>query len=159
MEAAYSAESDPAKRLMLMTTGIMMHRPVAAKMISDLTAVVKHQGALSQRLSELVRLRIAFHNQCRSCMAMRFQEAIDDGLTDQLVCSLEKPEESPDLSAGERAALEYTDLFATNHLAIDDAAYDKLRQHFDEGQFGRYRVALRNLRRHGADDGIVADGR
>src|SRR5689334_20457611 len=97
-DARYAAETDAAKRLGIATEAILMHRPKAARLVSELTAVVKHEGTLSQRLSELIRLRIAFHNQCRSCMAMRFQEAIDDGLTDDLVCSLEKPQEAPDLS-------------------------------------------------------------
>jgi AhpD family alkylhydroperoxidase len=89
---------------------------------------------LSRRLIELVRLRIAFHNQCRSCMAMRFQSAIDDGLTEDLVCSLEKPMEASNLSDGEKAALEYADIFATNHFAIDDQTFAKLRQYFSDGQ-------------------------
>jgi AhpD family alkylhydroperoxidase len=134
LEAAYQAEADPAKRLMLTTAGILMHRPEAARLISELTAVAKHKATISPRLSEMIRLRIAFHNQCRSCMAMRFQEAIDDGLTDELVCSLEKPQEAADLSAAERAALKYVDLFATNHLLIDDGVYDELRRHFSEGE-------------------------
>jgi alkylhydroperoxidase family enzyme len=133
-DAAYSAETDPAKKLDIATAGIMMHRPQAAKLVGELVAVIKHKGTISQRLAEMLRLRIAFHNQCRSCMAMRFQEAIDDGLTDDLVCSLEKPEESPDLTAAERAALKYADLFATNHLAINESVYDGLRQHFTESE-------------------------
>jgi AhpD family alkylhydroperoxidase len=91
-------------------------------------------GTLPPRLLELVRLRIAFHNQCRSCMSVRYQSAIDDGLTDDAVCSLERPADAPDLSDAERAALKFADLFATNHLAIDDAVYDELRQHFTEDQ-------------------------
>jgi hypothetical protein len=50
------------------------------------------------------------------------------------VCSLERPAEAGDLSDAERAALKFADLFATNHLAIDDAAYDDLREHFTEDQ-------------------------
>ena len=65
---------------------------------------------------------------------MRHNAAVDDGLTEGLVCSLEKPEESPDLTDAERAALRFADLFATDHLAIDEAVYDDLRQYFDEGQ-------------------------
>ena len=60
-------------------------------------------------------------------------EAIDDGLTEDLVCSLEQAAEADDLSPAERAALRFADLFATNHLAIDDAVYDDLREHFTEG--------------------------
>ena len=30
--------------------------------------------------------------------------------------------------------MRFADLFATNHLAIDDAVYDELRGHFAEGE-------------------------
>ena len=40
--------------------------------------------------------------------------------------------EAPDLTEAEKAALAYVDLFATNHLAIDDATFDGLREHFTE---------------------------
>ena len=67
-------------------------------------------------------------------MAVRYQSAIDDGLSEDLVCSLEKPMDAPDLTEAERAALRFADLLATNHLAIDDAVYDDLRQYFEEGE-------------------------
>jgi AhpD family alkylhydroperoxidase len=114
--------------------GILAHRPEAAKALSACIDAVYATGTLPERLRELVRLRIAFHNQCRSCMAIRFSAAIDAGVTDELVCSLEKPDEAPDLKDSERAALRYADLFATDHLAIDDAVYGDLRQYFDEGE-------------------------
>jgi AhpD family alkylhydroperoxidase len=113
---------------------ILNHRPEAAKALANAIDAVYSTGTLSPRLMELIRIRIAFHNQCRSCMAIRFSEAIDHGVDDNLVCSLEKPAEAPDLSEAERAALRYADLFATNHLAIDDAVYDDLRKYFDEGE-------------------------
>jgi AhpD family alkylhydroperoxidase len=95
---------------------------------------INSSGTLSPRLIELIRLRIAFHNQCRSCMAIRYANAVEDGVDEELVCSLEKPQEAEDLSPAERAALRFADLFATNHLAIDDAVYDELREHFTEGE-------------------------
>jgi alkylhydroperoxidase family enzyme len=90
--------------------------------------------SLSRRLLELVRLRLAFHSQCRSCMAMRFSSALDEGFTEDLVCSLEKPMEAPDLTDQEKAALEYADIFATNHFAINDETFAKLRQHFSDAE-------------------------
>ncbi len=57
-----------------------------------------HDCVLPRRIQELIRLRIAFHNQCRSCMAMRYEDALKDGVTEDLVCSLERPEEAKDLS-------------------------------------------------------------
>jgi alkylhydroperoxidase family enzyme len=86
---------------------------------------------LPPRLIEIVRLRVAFHNQCPHCMAVRQVDA-DGGVTESLVCSLEKPEEAPDLSPAERSALRYADLMATDHFAIDDAVFDDLRIHFSE---------------------------
>src|SRR5262249_37674164 len=75
--------------------------------------------------------RIAFHNQCRSCMAVRYEPEL---VAESLVCSLERPDEADDLDEAERAALRFADLFATNHLAIDEAVLDELRRPFDEGE-------------------------
>jgi alkylhydroperoxidase family enzyme len=62
-------------------------------------------------------------------MSIRYQGAIDDGLTEDAVCSLEQPAEAPDLTDTERSVLRFADLFATNHLAIDEGVYDDLRTH------------------------------
>jgi AhpD family alkylhydroperoxidase len=139
LQPAFSAseefgELDQSTRVQLGVGGIMAHRPEISQKLGELTNAIKHSGTLSRRLIELIRLRIAFHNQCRSCMAIRYAEAVSDGVSEELVCSLEKPEEAEDLTPAERAALRYADLFATNHLAIDDAVYDDLRQYFSEGE-------------------------
>ena len=81
---------------------------------------------------ELVRLRVAFHNQCRSCMAIRYTDAVNDGLTEDLVCALEQPYDAPGLTDAERAAIRFGELFAMNHLTIDDSLFDQLKQHFTE---------------------------
>jgi alkylhydroperoxidase family enzyme len=110
------------------------HRPGHAKAIVGLHAALWTDRLLADRLLELVRLRIAFFNQCRTCMAIRYPDAIADGLTEELVCSLERPYEATDLSEAERAAIRYGELLATDHLAIDGAVYDDLRRHFSEEQ-------------------------
>lgn len=92
---------------------------------------VRSTAKLRPRLIELVRLRIAFHNQCRYCMSMRYGSALDDGLTEAQVCSLERPSEDPDLTAAEKAALAFADRFATDHLSIDAKMLAGLREHFD----------------------------
>jgi AhpD family alkylhydroperoxidase len=125
---------DQAARVNIGVGGIMAQRPEMAAALASLSEAVVHSGTLPRRLTELIRLRIAFHNQCRSCMAIRYQEAVDDGVTEDLVCSLARPDEAPDLTDAERAAVHFADLFATNHLAIDDAVYDDLRQYYSEGE-------------------------
>lgn len=112
-------------------TAIRAHHPEIAKAYIRFGAAMRQHAVLPARLKELVRLRIAFFNQCRSCMAMRYADAVDDGVSEQLVCSLERPEEAADLSPAEKVALRYAERLATDHLSIDDALYAELARHFD----------------------------
>lgn len=121
-------------RINLGVAAILGHRPEVAAALGAVRAALQSSGTLAPRLVELVRLRIAFHNQCRTCMSVRYQSAIDDGLTEDVVCSLERSADAEDLTPAERTALRFADLFATDHLAIDDAVYDDLRRHFTEDE-------------------------
>src|SRR5690606_16744274 len=85
-------------------------------------------------LIELVRLRVAFHNQCRSCMAVRYADGAADGVDEALVCQLADPGDAPDLTDADRAALRFADLMATDHLSIDDEVFAQLRLHFSEAE-------------------------
>lgn len=111
---------------------IFAHRPALAKGLAMFGGALKVHRTLPDRLVELVRLRVAFHNQCRSCMAIRYTDAVAAGVTEDLVCSLERPYEAENLTPAEKAALSYADKFATNHLAIDDATFTMLKNHFSE---------------------------
>ncbi len=113
---------------------IYAHRPELAKAYVRFLGDLRAPGLLPRRLVELVRLRVAFHNQCRSCMAVRYADAVEEGVTEDLVCELAQPEEAPNLTDAERAALRFADLMATNHHAIDDAEIEALRAHFDEDE-------------------------
>jgi len=113
---------------------ITAHRPVLSLAMLQYNQALRSNRTLPERLMELVRLRIAFHNQCRSCMAIRYASAVDDGLEEGAVCSLEKPYEATDLSEADKAAIEYGERMATNHLSIDDAMYDRLRGFYTEPQ-------------------------
>lgn len=110
------------------------HCPEQALGLMGFGGALKKNRSLPERLVELVRLRVAFFNQCRSCMAIRYADAVADGVTEGLVCSLERPQEAADLTPAEKAAIRYGELMATDHLAIDDGVYDELRAHFTEAQ-------------------------
>jgi AhpD family alkylhydroperoxidase len=112
--------------------GIYANAPELAKPFFTFEDAFWRGFTLRDRLLELVRLRIAFHNQCRSCMAMRREVALEDGLTEDLVCSLEQPAEAPDLTEADKAAIAFADAFATDHLAIDDATIENLRRFYSE---------------------------
>ncbi|MFN4038329.1 MAG: carboxymuconolactone decarboxylase family protein [Erythrobacter sp.] len=115
-------------------TRYFAHCPEQALGLMGFGAALKLNRSLPERLVELVRLRVAFFNQCRSCMAIRYSDAVADGVTEGLVCSLERPQEAENLTPAEKAAIRYGELMATDHLAIDDAMYDELRRHFTEAQ-------------------------
>lgn len=125
---------DEATELELGLMRIFAHKPQTAKGLAAFGGSLKMSRELPERLVELVRLRVAFHNQCRSCMAIRYTDALNDGVTEDLVCSLEKPMEAENLTEAEKIAIEYGERFATNHLSIDEEFYDRLREHFSEAQ-------------------------
>jgi alkylhydroperoxidase family enzyme len=114
-------------------TRMLAHTPEMAKGAIGFGASIAMNRTLPERLIELVRLRVAFHNQCRSCMAIRYSSAANE-VSEDLICSLEKPQEADDLSATERVALDIADRFATDHLSITDERFAALREHFSEAQ-------------------------
>ncbi|MGE3692595.1 MAG: carboxymuconolactone decarboxylase family protein [Novosphingobium sp.] len=132
LRAMTQIDTAPMSETQRKILGVYVQAPRLAKAFFNFEPEFWAGFTLRRRLLEMMRLRIAFHNQCRSCMAMRFEPALKDGLTEDLVCSLEQPYEAPDLTEAEKAALRFADHFATNHLAIDDAFVDGLRQHFTE---------------------------
>ncbi len=110
------------------------HRPDLIPGMAAFSGGLKANRTLPEKLIELVRLRVAFFNQCRSCMAIRYTDAVNDGLTEDLVCSLEKPSEAADLTDAEKAAIRFGELMATDHLRVDDEVYDELRKHYSQPQ-------------------------
>lgn len=115
-------------------TRYFAHCPEQALGLMAFGGALKLNRQLPERLVELVRLRIAFFNQCRSCMAIRYSDAVADGVDEALVCSLERPQEAENLTPAEKVAIRYGELMATDHLAIDDALHAELRQHFSEAE-------------------------
>jgi len=132
LRAALGAEAP--SQVELGVTRITAHRPVLSIAMMQYNQALRSHRTLPERLMELVRLRIAFHNQCRSCMAIRYASAVEDGLEEGAVCSLQKPYEAPDLSDADKTAIEYGERLATDHLSIDEGMYDRLRTFFSEAQ-------------------------
>ena len=127
-------QADSATALEQGMLRIMAHSPAVAKAVVAFGGALFQGTRLPRRLLELIRLRVAFHNQCRSCMAVRYQSAVDDGVTEGLVCSLAKPVDAPDLTDAEKAAIAYADISSIDHFSIDDRTYTDLRRHFTEAE-------------------------
>ena len=125
--------ADSARDIELGITRMLAHAPAAAMGPLQFGAALVSHRTLPERLIELLRLRIAFHNQCRSCMAIRYQRAAAD-VSEADVCSLETPSEADQLDGRERLAIELGDRFACDHLSIDDAFFAQLKSEFSEAE-------------------------
>lgn len=94
---------------------------------------VLYEGLLPHKLKEMCRIRISVAHKCGYCSTVRSNVARDEGLSEGLVQELLNDLSSSRLSAREKAALEYADLFKSGDDPIDsDAVYDRLRKHFSE---------------------------
>ena len=81
---------------------------------------------LGGRLLEMLRIRSAQLGGCAPCSASRKA----GGLTDEDAACLIDPASIPGVTMRERLALEFLDLLANDHHAIDDAFYARLAEHF-----------------------------
>jgi AhpD family alkylhydroperoxidase len=113
---------------------IYAHLPDASRAFLTGLETVRLESKLPPRTIELVRLRLAYLNQCPHCIAGRDPAAVAAGMSEDMVCSLETPGAPSDLTPAERAAVRYANLLATDHLAITDALYASLREHFSDAQ-------------------------
>lgn len=89
---------------------------------------VLYEGKLPHRLKEMCRIRISVAHRCGYCSTVRSKVAgLDEETVNDLLGARTR------LSASEKAALEYADLFKAGDEPIDsDAVYDRLRPHFTE---------------------------
>jgi AhpD family alkylhydroperoxidase len=94
---------------------------------------VLYEGLLPHKLKEMCRIRISVAHRCGYCSTVRSNVAKSEGLNEGLVNVLLNDLSSPMLSAREKAALQYADLFKAGDEPIDnDAVYEELRRQFKE---------------------------
>jgi AhpD family alkylhydroperoxidase len=108
-------------------------RPKLAGAVGAMNDAV-FSSTLDWRLHELVRMRIAQINGCTVCLAWRTPEAIAAGVTDELLGSVATWRDGADFTEAERVALEFTELFCTDSVAISDDLMSRLARHFDPGE-------------------------
>src|SRR5581483_1358807 len=108
-------------------------RPEFAKAVGGYDAAV-WDSALPWRLHELVRMRIAQINECTVCLAWRTPQALEAGITDELLAGVRYASERPEYTGAERVAIEYAERFCTDSARIDDALLARLGEHFDAGE-------------------------
>lgn len=88
-------------------------------------------GVIEPRLKELVRLRIATLNGCKTCKAARL--ARDVVRESEAASGVDHPDEAA-FTPRERAAIRLAEAMALDHHAIGDETIRALRQHFSEAE-------------------------
>ena len=91
-------------------------------------------STLDWRLHELVRMRVAQINQCAVCLSWRTPQAVEAGITEELLANVHRASERPDFTPAEKVAIEYAARFCTDSANIDDDLLRRLGEHFDSGE-------------------------
>ncbi len=95
---------------------------------------VLYEGVLPHKLKEMCRIKISVAHQCGYCSTVRSNVAKDEGLTEAMIDDVLNAYMASDkLSAREKAALHYAELFKQGEHAIDkDEVYRDLQTHFSD---------------------------
>jgi uncharacterized peroxidase-related enzyme len=111
---------------------VMAHRADILRSFAQFYWNLQMEGMLDRKLVELVRLGIAQINQCPNCLAGRYQDAIDQGFTEDLVRRLPLAEASDRFTPREKAAIAFGQKMARDHRSVTDDDFARLHQHFSE---------------------------
>ena len=118
-------------------------------------AIAAYSGAiygniqLSMREREAVRMRIAQINNCEICLGYRFPELQAEGVTEGFYAEVANWRESDEFSPREKLAIEYTELFLTNHQAIDDTFFNRLNEKFSPREVFELTAVIAGLMANG----------
>ena len=107
--------------------------PELGAAVGALSAAVYGDRLVTPRVREVARMRIAQINGCNVCLAWRFPEMADRGVTEALYEHVDDPD-AGDYSTQERLAIEYAEKFALDHRSLDDDFFARMRAEFTDAE-------------------------
>lgn len=105
----------------------MLARPEMATAMGGLSTAVYGTSTLGKREREAARYTIALINDCKVCRAARAKDADAAGIEEGFYSEIPAWRTSTELSDRERLAAQFAQLFATDHLRMDDGFWESLR--------------------------------
>jgi hypothetical protein len=120
-------------------------------------------GALDPLTTELVRLRVARHHNCRLCKSLRTRAAMEHGGGEALYDKVDRFADS-DLAEHHKLALRITEAVIIRPDSLDDEVIAAARDHYEDGQLVELVLdVMRNSANKvavafGADAPYVAEG-
>ena len=107
-------------------------RPEMGAAVNRLVDAAYNKSILPVGVREAARMRIAQLNDCTVCLAFRADSVKSQGLTEEFYCHVGVHDDGASFTHQERLAMEYAERFAVDHLSIDDAFFDRMRESFTD---------------------------
>jgi alkylhydroperoxidase family enzyme len=127
-----------------------------------LSHAIYEQSILPVRERELARMRIAFINGCAICQQWRKTPGAEGAVTEDEYARVSEWSVAPTFDERERLVIEYAELFALDHHAIDDVFFARLRSVLSDAEIldltvciGGWLALGRTLHVLGLDDQCV----
>ena len=121
----YGVELEPAR--------LWGRLPRSFLMLTLLYRTLDRGGSpIEPALRSLVQVRVSRINWCPFCVDSNGALALERGVTQDKLAALDEFERSPLFSEREKAALAYAQAMTDPARRVDDAAFARLRAHFDE---------------------------
>src|SRR5215813_10743668 len=102
-------------------------RPDMAGMVQKMISTAYQSSKLPASEREVARMRIAQLNACNACATFRAPSVIEAGVTDDEYAHVEEWRTWDGYTDRQRLAIEYAELFARDHQAIDDEVMARMR--------------------------------
>ncbi|KAA0696184.1 carboxymuconolactone decarboxylase family protein [Halopseudomonas laoshanensis] len=107
---------------------VWAHRPALAEAWLAVLELFYSQSLLSERLRELVRLKIASVTTCKACQLARKSDDVNDL---DIACLAS---DSDHFTQQEQAALQFAELFAGDYMTVGDVHFEALARFFSPAQ-------------------------
>jgi 4-carboxymuconolactone decarboxylase len=124
------------------------HVPALFKGYAKLEQATAKLHGLDKRLHALAELKAATLTHCEYCIDMGSAISHQWGLTDEELLALPNYQTSPLFSELDKLVLDYAVGMSRTPIDVSDELFDRLRQHFDDGQLVElsHHIALENMR-------------
>ena len=124
------------------------HVPVLFKGYAKLEQATAKLHGLDKRLHALAELKAATLTHCEYCIDMGSAISHQWGLTDEELLALPNYQTSPLFSELDKLVLDYAVGMSRTPVEVSDELFDRLQEHFDEGQLVEltHHIALENMR-------------
>ena len=109
-------------------------RPEMGSLVETMVQTVYGSSILPAAEREVARMAIARLNACNACATFRAPSVTAAGVDEELYAHVEDFLTYDGYSERQRLAVEYARRFATDHGAIDEELFDRLRASFTDAE-------------------------